>query len=116
VAAMAAAAVMAAAATVTPVAAMAPVAPMSDELYVGLGCADMLLVENIERRQANVGDFLLTKCEVVILAGVPCRDVYWAELALRMPRSPATTTIQQRLTRVGLCSDAFAPKCASRLT
>ena len=59
-----------AAASAAVAAAVAPAAAMVDELYVGLGGADIFLVEDIERRQADIRDFLFTKSEVVILSGV----------------------------------------------
>src|SRR5262249_60664050 len=65
--------------------AMAATAAVSDELYVGLACPNILLVEDIERCQGDVRDFLLTKCEVVILAGLHCRDICWADWRCRCP-------------------------------
>ena len=49
----------------TTAATVAAVAAAVDELHVGLGCADIFLVEHIERRQADIGDFLLTEREVI---------------------------------------------------
>jgi hypothetical protein len=57
-------------------AASAAVAAASDKLYVGLGRSDVFLVENIEGRQGNVGDFLLTESEFVALSGVRRRHIY----------------------------------------
>jgi hypothetical protein len=62
-----AASVVAAAGVVAPSAASA-----ADKLYAGLGCPDVFLVEDIERRQGNVGNFLLTKSDF----GVPGRHVH----------------------------------------
>ena len=63
-------------AAVTTVATVTAVAAVSDELYVGLACSDILLVEDIERRQADIRDFLFTKSEVVTLSGVRRRRRY----------------------------------------
>jgi hypothetical protein len=63
---MAAAAVMAAAATVTTVAAvatMAAMAAMADKLNHRRSVS--LFVEDVERRQADIGDFLLTEREII---------------------------------------------------
>jgi hypothetical protein len=54
-----------AAASAAVAAAVAPAAAMVDELYVGLGGSDIFLVEHIERRQADISDFLLTEREVI---------------------------------------------------
>jgi len=68
-AAMAAAAVMATATavttvtTVTPVTTMAAMAAMADKLNHRRSVS--LFVEDVERRQADVGDFLLTESEVI---------------------------------------------------
>jgi hypothetical protein len=63
---MAAAAMMATATavtTVTPVTTMAAMAAMADKLNHRRSVS--LFVEDVERRQADVGDFLLTESEVI---------------------------------------------------
>ena len=60
---MAAAAVMAATATVTTMTAVAAVAAMADKLNHRRSVS--LFVEDVERRQADIGDFLLTEREVI---------------------------------------------------
>ena len=65
-----------AAASAAVAAAVAPAAAMSDKLYVGLGGSDIFLDEDIERRQADIRDFLFTKSEVVTLSGVRRRRGY----------------------------------------
>jgi hypothetical protein len=62
---MTAASTAVAAASTAVAAAVAPAAAMSDKLYVGLRGSDIFLVEDIERRQADIGDFLLTEHEVI---------------------------------------------------
>jgi hypothetical protein len=59
---MAAAAVMAATATVTTMTAVAAVAAMADKLNHRRSVS--LFVEDVERRQADIGDFLLTELEM----------------------------------------------------
>src|SRR5262245_53490072 len=59
------------------------VAAVSDKLYVGPGCPDVFLVEDIERRQGNVGNFLLTKSDFLALSGVPGRHVGWLSCGYR---------------------------------
>jgi hypothetical protein len=39
--------------------------PVSGKLYGGLGCSDIFFVEDIERRQADVRDFLFTESDFV---------------------------------------------------
>ena len=76
-AAVAAAAMTAASATVTTMAAVAAVATMAamaDKLN-HRRCVS-LFVEDIERRQADIRDFLFTKSEVVTLSGVRRRRRY----------------------------------------
>jgi len=48
---------------------------MVDELQLGLGRGDIFLVEHIERRQGNVGDFFLTK-RYVVVSGIPRNICY----------------------------------------
>jgi hypothetical protein len=69
-AAMVAAAAASEAVTAASVATVAAVAAASDKLYVGVGFSGVFLVKYIERRQGNVGDFLLTESDFVALSGV----------------------------------------------
>jgi hypothetical protein len=46
---------------------------MADKLNGGLGRPDVFLVQDIERRQGNVGDFLFTESDFVALARVQGR-------------------------------------------
>jgi hypothetical protein len=52
--------------TVTAATAMAAVTAVTDQLYARAG-SDVFLVKDIEGRQADVRDFLLTKCEIISL-------------------------------------------------
>src|SRR5262245_21202970 len=70
-----AAPVAASAASVAAAGVAATTTAMSDKLYVGPGCPDVFLVEDIERRQGNVGNFLLTKSDFLALCGAPGRHV-----------------------------------------
>jgi hypothetical protein len=69
----ASAAMATAAAMVAAMAAMA--AAVADKLYIRQRCSVGFLVEDIERRQADVGDFLLTESYVVTISGVPHWDI-----------------------------------------
>ncbi len=60
-----------AAAGVASPAAVAAAAAVSDKLNAGPGFPDVFLVEDIERRQGNVGDFLLAESDFVAIARVP---------------------------------------------
>jgi hypothetical protein len=60
-----------AAAGVASPAAVAATAATSDKLNAGPGFPDVFLVEDIERRQGNVGDFLLAESDFVALSRVP---------------------------------------------
>jgi hypothetical protein len=51
-------------------AAVAATAAMADELYARLSCVFAFFVEDIERRQADVGDFLLTESDLIAISGV----------------------------------------------
>ncbi|MGC2410503.1 MAG: hypothetical protein WA441_11050, partial [Methyloceanibacter sp.] len=44
--------------------------PVSGKLYGGLGCSNIFLVEDIERRQTDIGDFLFTESYFVARCGV----------------------------------------------
>ncbi|MGB3038553.1 MAG: hypothetical protein WBB72_14405, partial [Methyloceanibacter sp.] len=46
---------------------------MSGKLYGGLGCSDIFLVKDIERRQADIGYFLFTESYFVARSGVHIR-------------------------------------------
>ena len=59
----ASAASVAASAASVGVAAVAASVP--DKLYAGLGRSDVFLIEDIERRQADVRDFLFTESDLV---------------------------------------------------
>src|SRR5262245_33166921 len=78
-----AAPVAASAASVAAAGVAATTTAMSDKLYVGPGCPDVFLVEDIERRQGNVGNFLLTKSDFLALSGVPGRHVGWLSCGYR---------------------------------
>jgi hypothetical protein len=56
----------ASATSMPPSAASAASSPVG-KLYAGLGHSDVFLVEDIERRQANVGEFLLAKKKFITL-------------------------------------------------
>jgi hypothetical protein len=56
-------------------AASAAVAAAADKLNSGPGCRNVFLIEHIERRQANVGDFLLTESDFVAVARVARRQI-----------------------------------------
>jgi hypothetical protein len=74
-AAPATAAASAAVAVASPaVAAMAAMAAMADELY-HRGCSVALLVEDVERRQADVGDFFLTESDLIAIFGIWHRHI-----------------------------------------
>jgi hypothetical protein len=55
-------------------AAMAAMAAMADELY-HRGCSVALLVEDVERRQADVGDFFLTESDLIAIFGIWHRHI-----------------------------------------
>lgn len=63
-------------ASVTAATAVAATAAASDELHAGVGFADVFLIEDIERRQSDVGDFLLTESEFVAISGAPRRRIH----------------------------------------
>jgi hypothetical protein len=69
------------------------------KLYAAPECSGIFVVENMECRQADVRDFLLTESNL-----------------LRMLRSLATMTTRRPPTPVWLCPCAFASKLASRAT
>jgi hypothetical protein len=69
VAASAAMTTVATASMVAASAAMAAVTAMANKLHVRLTCAFAFLVENIEGRQAYVGDFLLAQSDGVVISG-----------------------------------------------
>ena len=120
----------ASAAPATPAASAAPVAASAasaavtavaavtafGKLYAGPRYSGAFLVEDIERRQADVGDFLLTESDFVV-SGVRRRhNLLLAHRAPRMRRSPATMLTRRPPKPAGLCFDAFALKVASRAT
>jgi hypothetical protein len=53
---------------------MAAMAAMADELY-HRGCSVALLVEDVERRQADVGDFFLTESDLIAIFGIWHRHI-----------------------------------------
>jgi hypothetical protein len=57
-------------------AAMAAATAVSDKFYAGAGFPDILLIEDIERRQSDVGDFLLTESEFVAISDAPGRRIH----------------------------------------
>jgi hypothetical protein len=56
-------------------AAVAAMAAVADKLYAGPGRADVFFVENIERCQGNVGNFLLTESDFVTISRVSRRHI-----------------------------------------
>ena len=50
-------------------------AATSDELYAGPQCCDVFFVEDVERRQADVGDFLLGESDFVAHSSVRRRHI-----------------------------------------
>ena len=56
-------------------AAAAATAATSDELYAGSQCCDVFFVEDVERRQADVGDFLLGESDFVAHSSVRRRHI-----------------------------------------
>jgi hypothetical protein len=66
----------AAAAMAAPVAAAMAAVAAADKFYAGAGFPDILLIEDIERRQSDVGDFLLTESEFVAISDAPRRRIH----------------------------------------
>jgi hypothetical protein len=48
---------------------------VTNELYVRMGRAFSFLVEYVEGSQADIGDFLFSKTDVMIVSGVAWRDI-----------------------------------------
>jgi hypothetical protein len=83
--------------------------------YAGAECAGIFFAEDIECRQANVRDLLLTQSYFVAHTGVPRQHFRCRSAGLpRMHRPPATMTTRRPPKPVRLC--ALGSDFAFRLT